>query len=567
MLTDWAPHEVTLGENRDAFELDVTVDEARQLELVEGNETFIGRRIIAENMQRELPTFIQYLQQSYRHVNASGPGVPIHVLNAIEAEYTRGHRTNNWLTPELQAINALALHGRGFMMVVPDPDNRVLQTRVEYVPTEDVIYPINLRDFQAAPMIAVRYRVPLTTFEEWAREKKWKQNVVDAVKKQEAHDRAVTKQVPVFLVMVRFQGVVHHFWYVSSPGEEILSTAIEPLFVGKMRKDGQPVPASVYPVFPHYYQITENPVLVERKGRARLDMHDQEAATMGWTAFINGNLRASEIYMAVDQAALTENPEIAQTSEIIKPGVVSKQKLIFYSPKAPEAGALVALQALRTENASGAGQVDFAAQNRQDSRKTATELQAAAEQAQRHQTVPLTVFALGYADLIAFRFDIVRFNIGSGANTEFLKDAPEIREVLGRITLRPAGDIDFVQRNEKLSKLTSFYQLYAQTAVGPVFLQKILELAFPDDYAQMGPLLQDQSRAVGAMMLQVLQALPPGALPPDQFQQVQQIVQQAQQVYGTGTNGMDTQPGNTGPAAPVSGGAGPATPSNSPTQP
>ena len=534
------------------------MDEARQLELVEGNETFIGRRIIAENINRELPTFIQYLQQSYRHVSAAGPGIPIEALNAIEAEYTAGHRTTGWLTPELQAASASALHGRGYLMVVPDPENEILQTRVEYVATEDVICPLNLREFQNAPMIAVRYLIPMTTFELWATEKKWKKDTVNGIKKQEAPDRAVTKQVPVYLVMLRFNGVIHHFWYTDSPAQEILSEEILPLFTGHMGKDQTALPSPVYPLFPLYYQITENPVLLERKGRARLDMHDQEAATMGWTAFINGNLRASEIYIALDEPAMTENPEVVQTSECIKPGVVSKRKLTFYSPKAPEAGALVALQALRTENASGAGQVDFAAQNRQDSRKTATELQAASEQAQRHQTVPLTMFALGYSDLLAYRFGVVQTNVASGANLKFLESRPEIRQILDKVEVRPAGDIDFVQRNEKLTKLTSYFPLYQNTAVGPVFLQKILELAFPDDYAQMGPLLQDQSRAVGQMMLQVLQALPPNTLPPEDFAKVQNIVQQAQQVYGTGTNGMAAQPGNAGAPGAPNQGTGPA---------
>ena len=553
--------------NRDAYELDITVAEARQKKMVLGNETFIGRRVIAENIKRELPVFIQYLKGSYRHVTASSSIVPLESLNVIEAEVTKAIRSGPWLATHIKAVNAMALHGRGVFMVIPDAENP-LDTDVVYVPTTDFIVPVNSRDFQQAPMLGVRYMISESQFKDWAKEYKWKADKVKAILDSQPAADSVYRNFKVYVVMTKTPIGIQQFWYSEDPNQ-MLSDPV-PLFIGKMAQGPVDpmnmaqvptfvsVPTDVYPIFPIFYEITENPVLVEIKGRAHADMHDQEALTMGWTSYVNGMIRASELFAARDQQAVVENPETLQTSVLIKPGVVTKEKLIFYTPPAPDAGCLMALQALRTENSSGAGQTDFAAANRQDSRKTATELNAAKEQAVQHQTVPLTNFAIGYAELLKFRWSIVVHNVKSGFNTKFLADRPEVRAVLDKVEILPAGDVDYVARSEKLTKYTNFYQLFANTPVGIYFLRKILELAFPDEYQQMAPMLQDNSRAVGQLMLELLKALPPeilGALPPDVQGKLQQTIQTAEQLYGNSAGGpapdasrMD-QPSNNTPQA------------------
>lgn len=546
----------------------MTVDEARARKMVLGNETFIGRRVIAENIKRELPVFIQYLKGSYRHVTASSDSVPLDILNEIEAEATKAIRSGPWLATHIKAVNAMALHGRGVLMVIPDAEN-AMDTDVVYVPTTDFIVPINSRDFQQAPMVAVRYLISESQFKDWAKTYKWKADKAKAILDAHSVADAVYRNFKVYVVMTKTPSGIQQFWYSEEPNQ-MLSDLV-PLFIGKMdvgptnpldptsQPQFVPVPTDQYPIFPLFYEITENPVLVEIKGRAHADMHDQEALTMGWTSYVNGMVRASELFAARDNQSVIENPETLQTSNLIKPGVVTKEKLVFYTPPAPDAGCLVALQALRTENSSGAGQTDFAAANRQDSRKTATELNAAKEQAVQHQTVPLTNFAIGYAELLKFRWAIVVHNVASGFNTKFMARRPEARAVLGQVEILPAGDVDYVARSEKLSKYTNFYQLFAQTPVGIYFLKKILELAFPDEYQQMAPMLQDNSRAVGQLMLELLKALPPQvlqALPPELQGQLQQVIQTADQLYGNSAGGPSdnasrmAQPPNNATQAP-----------------
>lgn len=546
------------------------------MKLVNGNETFIGRRVIAGNIKRELPVFIQYLRGSYRHITAISNEVALPDLNLIEAEFTRSARTKDWLPTHIKSIMAMELHGRGILMVVPSTTNN-LDTDVVYVPTPDFIFPINIRDLQQAPMLGIRYNISETAFKKWGKQYGWDPKKVQSVLEAQATPERVNLNFEVFFVMFKDENeVVKQFWYVDKPSQVLAPP--QPLFTGKMRAETHaawvdaslagpqpqlpgmpppaptwaPVPSDMYPIFPLFYDITENPVIVELKGRAHADMHDQEALTMGWTSFINAHVRASELYMAKDQSAVIENAETTQTNVIIKPGVVTKEKINFYTPPAPAATAIAALQALSTENAAQAGQTAFAVQNREDSRKTATELNAAQQATQQNQTVPLTMFSIGYAALLAFRWDVVVNNINVGFNTKFLAKAPDLRMRLSTVEIQPAGEVDFVARQEKLTKYTNYYQMYAQTPAGPYFLRKILELAFPDEFTQIEPLLQDNSMAIGQMLLAVLQNLPPAALAPltpDMRGQIQQLIQTAQQVYGNsgGQPSSPAQPMASGP--------------------
>lgn len=513
---------------------------ARARNIVAGNETYIGRRVISSNMQRELPTFIQYLSGSYRHVVAKStdPDFQTNWLADIETHFTAAFRTGNWLEPHLQVVNSDLLHGRGVFMVIPSSTS-ALDTVPVYVPPEDFIFPTEARDLQSAPMLAVRYVISVHQFKEWADRYKWNPGVVAQVASAFSAPDHYNTPVPVYIIFYKAGGVVQRFWYTDSQKQAL--TAVQPLDAGLRGPDGTALPTNTYPFFPAYYNITENPRLIERKGRAHADMHDQEALTMMWTGYVNGMMRASEIYIAFRDSGMTENPEVGQTEFIMDPGKILKRPVDFFSAPWPDSSMLQACQALSTENANMAGQVDFAAQSRKDSRKTAKELTLAEEQSSRSSTIPITMFAVGYGVMLEFMWEVLSNNIRTGYNQTFMVDYPEVRDLIasGKISIRPSGDIDYIERQEKLKKYTNYYQLYANTAVGMFFLRKILELAFPDEFPQMEPLLQDNSKQMGAALFGVLRQLPldqmqqAGIIAPETAAQLQQIIAEASQTYAT----------------------------------
>ena len=60
----------------------------------------------------------------------------------------------------------------------------------------------------------------------------------------------------------------------------------------------------------------------------------------------------------------------------------------------------------------------------------------------------------------------------------------------------------------------------------------MLELAFPKEYPQMAGLLSDNSKQMGTALLQIVENLPPGTVPPDQAVKLQEIITEAQKTFG-----------------------------------
>ena len=532
LVDNWNKIATSIDTNRDAEALDITPQEARGRGIVIGNETYVGRRIIATNIQREMPTYIKYLSGSYRHISAIAlDNTPVTALSALEEAFTLSFRVGNWLEQHIQALSSFALQGRGVFMCIPSATP--LNTTLVYIPPEDFIFPLDTRDLQFAPLIGIRYSISVDQFKVWRKTYQWEEAACSKIIDANPEADRVQTMYPVYLMLMKTEGGVQAFWF-HRESNQLLRTPY-PYNAGFMNEDGTAAATKDYPIFPVYYQITENPKLIERKGRAHADMHDQEAMTMLWTSSVNASIRSSELYIGLDETATTENPEIAQTEFIMEPGKILKKPVKFYSPPAPDGSILATAQALRVENSSAAGQVDFAAQARKDSRKTAKELTLAQTQTDQNQAVSLTMFASGYRAALQFQWLVLQFNMASGYNTTFLVTDPASQAVLktAKVYITPAGDVDFVERETKMKLYTQYYALIEGTALAPFFLNKILELAFPKEYQQMAPLITDNSKQMGAALLQIVENLPPTAIPPDQAGKLQEIIAEAQKTFGT----------------------------------
>lgn len=518
-------------ENRDAAELDITSAEARARKIVAGNEVYIGRRTIADNVRRELPAYLQYINGP--RVIAATPKnnpAPADVVTAIEDEFTLGFRFDGWLDHHIGVINSTCLHGRGVFMVLSAPDT-LLGTKAVFIPADDFAFPTKARDIQRANMLGVRHSISLDQFRAWAKTFEWDATKAQSLIGTMPQGEEVTKMIDVFQMFYRINDVVHTCWYADDPTRVLLRGA-KPYVSGAFDMQGAPVPAYDYPFFPIYYHITENPIVVERKGRAHADMHDQEAATMMWTGLVNACIRASEVYASVEATPQAENPAIKQTEFIVEPGKIVDKPVTFFNTPWPDSMMLSALNSLATTNASAAGQVDYAVANRKDSRKTAKEMDLAQEQTATNRSVPLTMMTAGYKAMLTYQFTILLANIGSGVNTQFLaENEPARQELISRSwVIHPAGDVDYVERLKQLDMYVKLYPMVQQTAAGPEFLRKIVELAFPKDYKALEPYLKDNTKAMLQALLALVQQMPTDSLPPDAAAKLQEIVATGQQM-------------------------------------
>ena len=532
MLSQWRSVILPIvTENRDAAELDITSAEARTRKIVAGNEVYIGRRVISDNINRELPAYLQYINgPRVIAITPKNVPAPADVVTAIEDEFTLGFRFDGWLEHHIGVVNSTCLHGRGVFMVLPAPDT-LLGTKAVFIPADDFIFPTKARDIQRSNMLGVRHSISLDQFKAWIKVFQWDATKAQSLIGTMPQGEEVTKMIEVFQMFYRVDDVVHTCWYADDPSRVLLRGAL-PYTSGAFDNTGAPVPARDYPFFPIYYKITENPIVVERKGRAHADMHDQEASIMMWTGLVNSCIRASEVYASVEATPQTENPAIKQTEFIVEPGKIVDKPVKFFNTPWPDSMMLSALNALSTTNASSAGQVDYAVANRKDSRKTAKELDLAQEQTATNRSVPLTMMTAGYKALLTYQFTILIGNVASGVNTMFLAEAPDARAALleRQWVVHPAGDVDYVERLKQLDMYVKLYPMVQQTGAGPEFLRKIVELAFPKDFKALEPFLKDNTKAMLQALLTLVQQMPTDALPPEAAAKLQEIVATGQQM-------------------------------------
>ena len=107
LLSQWRQHILPIvEENRDAAELDITSQEARARKIVAGNEVYIGRRVISDNMRREMPAYLQYINGP-RVLIAQPKNIPVPatITTAIEDEFTLGFRYDGWLEQHICISN------------------------------------------------------------------------------------------------------------------------------------------------------------------------------------------------------------------------------------------------------------------------------------------------------------------------------------------------------------------------------------------------------------------------------------------------------------------------------
>ena len=126
-----------------------------------------------------------------------------------------------------------------------------------------------------------------------------------------------------------------------------------------------------------------------------------------WTAMINGTVRASNVYASPAQDD-GNGGKLAQAEVDLVHGVVFSKPLNFWSTPYPDPLIIKAAQALDTQTQQETGQVDFAVSNREDSRKTATEVQAANQQQSLLNSVQVSLFSAFLRDVHTAVWPIVQ---------------------------------------------------------------------------------------------------------------------------------------------------------------
>jgi hypothetical protein len=564
------------------------------------DEVILPIRVADRNIRREQPAYIAFLTQSRRSLifreRKSSLDIALGTANEehLEQEFTQGMRYPNWELAPYAATDGAQTHGWDACEVVYD-DTKPLKVAIEHVGHDKLLFPTLALDIQHCEYVARGYDLTGQQLTTYVEKFGFSADQVKQLTEADADTGWRTVRLyRVWKILFREDGIIKVAWRCDVPlntnGINRASTQCTdwlkppaPLYLGrtetKIEMQPQPpkqevvidpmnpsvagiiveIPQPAVPVetqvdaveteFPIYvlrYHQTENMQIFSTRGRVFLDSPDQEAQTAIASGFVNKLMRSTNVYGAVNSDATPGSSAAPKQLGVkLEHGKIYDRPINFFSADAPDPSLLNALQWFGVRNAEENGQTDFAVQNRQDSRKTATEIQAASQQASLLSGVQVTIYSTWICSFYTRAWQIVQ-NLAQYNKLEFLVDpqtGQNKTDVISKFYYtRAAGDIDVTQRAEKLQKMMQLWGVIAQTPAAPALLRNILITALPDEGPQLVQVIQDDTQtkqllATCATLLQQLVISKPDdwkELQPQEQQQLLGLQQQVQQCLSGG---------------------------------
>ena len=233
-----------------------------------------------------------------------------------------------------------------------------------------------------------------------------------------------------------------------------------------------------YVLFP--YLISENNTISNLKGRVYLDQDVQEAVFSLLSSACTQARRASGLYGSKDSTSPNDDV-LMQKNIALKSGCILDSKVTFTQLQAPDPGIFSAIQMLVAGNQNETSNVNFAVQNRQDSRKTAKEMSLAEDQAQELSTVQVVLFSLALKKLYSTMLAVIQSRVMAGLITV---DPTVLPLYARRIIVKPSGDTDVIERDQMIQKMQQSWPVVKETPAAMPFLFIMLEKMFPDNAAK-----------------------------------------------------------------------------------
>ncbi len=590
LVDDWKCEVDKTAERRRKRDVEIDIKGLRQSGKLDEDETIIPDRVIDTNIQREVPPYINYLKNSRRLAIFTCISNPDINPQRLELEFTQGMSYINWEIPHVKGIDGAQTHGWDWVEVVFDP-SKPLSVALEHVGHENLFFPMSCKDIQSAGKIVRSYDVTIKELQSYVSEFGFSEAEVGKLIDKVRDSKDEPETIRIYKEFCKYDGVVYVAWFSLEGAVSDWLKKPMPLFLGISHQEQAPAPPMGlggmmqsqpgvtwadtpirdYPVYLLPYRVHETQKLVSHKGRVYYDEFKQEAQTAVLSGFVNGMTRASNMYASAGQDD-GSGSSIKEVQDIIlEGGRILNKPINFFSPPYPDPMVLKALQYFDVSNDVELGQPNFAAMNRQDSRKTAKEIGAAQEQQQMLNSVALTLFSTYIRSVYSLVWLIVQSQALQG-KIKFLlvqKQRPQINPVTNGPVMDPmtgqpvletywtndletiaevydiraAGDVDVIQKSEKVMQMKQDWPVISQTPLAQPFLAELLRLQYPDTGEKWAQMLESQTgivamqqtiNALAQMLMGVMKDYPEifAQLPPEQQQQVIMVIQQAQQLAG-----------------------------------
>ena len=549
-----------------------------------GDETIINWRLIDTNIKREQPTYVSFLMQSRRLITLeqmdTPPSQPID-LSVLEDNFSKGMKYNGWQIPHIMCVDGHQCHGWDSVEVTVDP-TRPLHLRIDHVGNDNLIFPTGAQSLDACEHIIVKMTVSQMELRSYVDEYGFDAAQVDRIL-DDKNDNATDDTIVIYKRYFKYQGVVFVCWYENGKTDGWLK---EPsMFVCGMKKEetimemqpvtmidpmtgqptmmvdpmtGQPAMQPVekkiwvdaecyeYPIFLLRYGVTEEKRLIDNKGRAFIDNSKQEASCSLWSSLVNSSTRAANVYGSVAAQNMdgSSRPSMLEGMHL-EPDRIYDRKIDMWSPPGPNAVVLSAAERIDTKNSAEVGQVAFSTMNREDSRKTATEMKASQNKENELSSVNMTTYSLFIEQVYDYCFMIARSRALADLIPLLLltpasqtPEGPVYNNDKATLSLnfiiKAAGDIDYVKRREKLAAMKANWPVIQQTPMAMPYLIDMLKLEHPEDAKRYEQILLagDQKKQLIQKLATVISQIAKeeqGQLDPSQQQMLAGLQQEVMQ--------------------------------------
>jgi len=514
---------------------EVDIEGQKAASRIAPDEIYIPLHLIDANIRREQPYYVQYVTQSNRAAILKCADNVLQDSSAIEHDLTERLRYEGWQQPLYATIDGFQQDGYRFVEVVHD-QSKSGEVAIETMAYGDFGFINDTRDIQECEIVCRKYYYTKTKMKNLAALGQFDPVQVDRVVDGDRVENGSTSGdmvekkdkslYMIYKIMFRNKGVVHVAWASDERGDDWLR-APRPLSIGRKKVTGPPTvvggpPASEdvyetnYPYVLYPYMISENDTTSRLPGRVILDQDVQEGASSLLSSYVTAHRRGAGLYFSKDVDDPNDDIEL-QKNVFFRTGALINSKIKQFQLNPPDASMMTAIQSLITENMAEMSQVNFAANNRKDSRKTATEISAASQSASTLTTVQVVLFSTALRKTYQLMFDVIKSRVTAG----LIKVSPELAQLYAmNWVVKPAGDVDVIERQQLVSQMMAAWPVIQGTPANMAFLCDALEKMFPETaqkYVQI--LLQAQAQQQQAQQSQ-------------QAQLQQAAIQMAQKIVG-----------------------------------
>lgn len=535
---------------------DIDIDSEREQGRILPDELYIPQHIVDTNIRREQPGYVQFDTQSPRAVICSDNDDLAFDLSLLEKDLTKKLRYSGWQLARFSNIDGLQANGYGVMEVIYD-QTKPGEIASEYVQYGDFAFLLDTRNIQDAEMVCRVYYFSKTKLLDLCGDPT-KPSDADFSRSQvekildtdpasicgstfdDSMSNADRSLYPLKKVMFRVGGIVHVGWAYPNVCDSWVRMP-RPLYIGRRELLPMPNPQQMlqnpmaliknpmalmqtikqlaggpppskevyetdYPYIIYPYLISENDTISQYKGRAYLDQYTQEAVTSLTSSLVTKTRRSAGLYASKNSD--DPNDDLAmQRNTILQNGKIMNSKITFFELSPPDPSSYAAVQALTAANQNETSQVNFAVNNRKDSRKTAKEIEVAQQQASLLSTVQVVLYSISSCEQYTLMVDIIVSRVKAG----LIKVDQKVRPLYERnFTLKPSGDVDVIEKQQLIQSMTSAWPVIQNTAAAPVFMGDLIEMMFPVNsakYLQAIQQAQQQAQSQQAQQAQQMQQM------------------------------------------------------------